>query len=107
MTDYLQVLTATDRRLVADAIAQTLVEERLAACVQVVGPVRSVFRWQGAVETAEEWQCWIKTRRDLYPQVEAAVRRLHNYQTPEILSVAVEAGAAEYLKWLDEQVTLP
>ena len=66
MPDYIQVVTTTEHREDADRIARTLVEERLAACVQVVGPISSTYRWRGAIETAQEWQCWAKSRRDLY-----------------------------------------
>ena len=70
--------------------------------MQVLGPITSVYRWQGQVESAEEWQCLIKTRREFYAQVEDTIRRLHPYQVPEILAAAIDAGSAGYLAWLDE-----
>ena len=75
----------------------------LAACVQIVGPVTSIYRWQGEINTAQEWQCWAKTRRELYDRIEETIRRLHPYQVPEILAVAVTAGNADYLAWLAEE----
>jgi len=104
MPEYIQVVTTIERREEAERIARTLVEERLAACVQVVGPIHSTYRWHGAIETAQEWQCWAKSRRDLYEQIEAAIRRLHSYEVPEILAVPVLAGSAAYLAWLDGQL---
>jgi len=104
MSDYVQVVTTTEKKADAEAIARRLVEQRLAACVQLVGPVTSVYRWKGQVETAEEWQCWAKSRRDRYDAVEAAIRESHPYDEPEILAVEIAAGSASYLRWLDEQV---
>jgi periplasmic divalent cation tolerance protein len=104
MLDYIQVVTTTEHREDAERIARTLVEERLAACVQVVGPISSTYRWRGTIETAQEWQCWAKSRCDLYDQIEQAIRRLHPYEVPEILAVPVLAGSASYLAWLDAEV---
>jgi periplasmic divalent cation tolerance protein len=104
MTDYIQVVTTTGRREEAEAIARRLVEDRLAACAQVLGPITSTYRWQGKIETAEEWQCWAKSRRELYPAIEQAIRRLHPYQVPEILAVPILEGSADYLAWLDGEV---
>ena len=105
MSDYIQVITTTEHKADAETIARLLVEERLAACVQIVGPISSTYRWQGKIETAEEWQCWAKTRRELYEQIEQAIRRLHPYDEPEILAVGILAGSASYLAWLDGEVS--
>ncbi len=104
MTAFVQVSTTTDTESGAQAIAAALVERRLAACVQVSGPVRSVYRWQGAVEQTDEWLCTVKTSASLYPQVEAAIRELHSYECPEIVAVPIVEGSAAYLKWLGEQL---
>jgi len=105
MTDYIQVVTTIARREEAEAIARALVEERLAACVQVLGPITSTYRWKGAVETSEEWQCWAKTRRDLYEKIEQAIGRLHSYEVPEIIAVPILAGSEGYLAWLEEETS--
>jgi len=102
MTDYIQVVTTTARQEDAQTIARTLVEDRLAACVQVLGPVSSTYRWKGQIETSQEWQCWAKSRRELYERIEQAIRRLHPYEVPEILAVEILAGSRSYLAWLDE-----
>jgi periplasmic divalent cation tolerance protein len=104
MTGCIQVVTTTDSQDVAQAIARTLVEDRLAACVQIVGPVTSIYRWQCKIETAQEWQCWAKTRRELYIRVEETIRRLHPYEVPEILALEVSACSADYLAWLDKEL---
>lgn len=103
MADYIQVITTVERQEDAQSIARALVDERLAACVQIIGPVTSIYRWQGKINTAQEWQCWAKTRRDLYDRIEETIRRLHPYQVPEILALAVTAGSPDYLAWLAEE----
>lgn len=104
MTDYVQVLTTIDDEAKAAEIARVLVEERLAACVQVLGPMTSTYRWKGQLETSREWLLAAKTRRDRYDEVETAIRRVHSYEVPEIIAVPVVAGARDYLAWLDGQV---
>jgi periplasmic divalent cation tolerance protein len=106
MSEYIEEVTTTEHREDAERIAQSLVEQRLAACVQIVGPISSTYRWQDAIETAEEWQCWAKTRRELYGQVEQAIRQLHPYEVPEILAIPVLAGSESYLAWLDAELNL-
>ncbi|MDX1664500.1 MAG: divalent-cation tolerance protein CutA, partial [Candidatus Promineifilaceae bacterium] len=86
----------------AGEIARALVERRLAGCVQVVGPITSTYRWQGAVETAQEWLCLIKSNGTLYEELETAIGELHPYDTPEILALPVSAGSVDYLLWLRE-----
>jgi periplasmic divalent cation tolerance protein len=104
MTDAIQIITTTPDKPLALRIAQALVERRLAACVQIFGPVESVYRWQGRVESATEWQCCIKTTRDRYAEVEQAIRGLHAYQVPEILAMPVVEGHLDYLGWLAQSV---
>lgn len=104
MTDCLQIVTTTPSREVGLAIAQALVEQRLAACVQVGGPITSTYHWEGAIETGEEWLCVAKTERRLYAQVEAEIKRLHPYETPEILATEISQGSAKYLAWLASEL---
>lgn len=105
MTEYIQVLTTVPSRDEADRIARTLVDRRLAACVQVLGPIESTYRWRGAVEKSQEWQCAAKSRRELYDRIERAIREVHSYEVPEIIALPIAAAGADYLKWLDEEVT--
>lgn len=102
-TGHIVVLTTFDKREDADRVARILVERRLAACVQMVAPITSVYRWKGAVETAAETLCLIKTRRDLFPQIERAIAELHPYEVPELVALPIEMGAATYLKWIDAE----
>jgi periplasmic divalent cation tolerance protein len=83
-------------------IVRTLVEERLVACGNLVGPIRSIYRWEGAVEDAVEWLLVLKARAADFPAVEARVRMLHAYAVPEVLALPVYGGSAAYLAWLDE-----
>jgi periplasmic divalent cation tolerance protein len=100
MSEPIQVVTTTGSREEADKIAGALVERRLAACVQVVGPITSTYHWQGKLETSQEWLCVIKTLRSRYTPLEAAIRELHSYDVPEILAFGVVAGHRDYLDWL-------
>ncbi len=105
MTEHIQVLTTTDKRDDAIAIANSLVQQRLAACVQILGPITSIYRWKGKVEMAEEWQCWAKSRHDRYVDIEQAIRKIHPYEEPEILAIPITAASASYLAWIDGQVS--
>ena len=84
-------------------MAVALIERRLAACVQVVGPIESWYRWEGRVETATEWLCVAKTTAERYDELEAAIGELHSYDVPEVLAVPVVRGSAAYLRWLGEE----
>ena len=102
MSKHLQVVTTVDTEEKAQEIARALVEQRLAACAQVLGPITSTYRWQGQVETAQEWLCILKTREELYEELEQTLRSIHPYEVPEILATPVAAGNPAYLAWLDE-----
>jgi periplasmic divalent cation tolerance protein len=104
MKTYIQVITTTATREDAEKIARTLIEKRLAACAQIIGPVSSTYRWKGNVETAQEWQCVIKSRQDLFGEIEKTVKAVHPYETPEIIATAISAGSNDYLKWLDDEL---
>ncbi len=82
-------------------IAQALVERQLAACVNLVPGLTSVYRWQGHTETASEVLLLIKTRQAVYPELEAALLALHPYELPEIIAVPIEAGLPAYLSWIE------
>lgn len=100
MSGFIQIITTVETAADAERIATALLEQRLAACVQIVGPITSHYWWQGAIEQATEYQCLIKSRQDLFAAVEAAIVAVHPYQTPEILAMPVVAGGAGYLAWL-------
>ena len=100
MSEFVQVQTTTASEEDARRIAKALVEERLAACVQIVGPITSTYWWQGRIDSSQEWLCCIKTSQALYKRIESTVRTLHPYDEPEILATPVVAGSDGYLKWL-------
>ena len=104
MTDKLLVLSTAGSESEARKIAQTLVERRLAACVNIVPPVQSVYRWEGKVEQAEEYLLLIKTVKGREDRVRAVICELHSYDLPECIAIPIESGSAEYLKWLSDSV---
>ncbi|HVB98671.1 MAG TPA: divalent-cation tolerance protein CutA [Candidatus Dormibacteraeota bacterium] len=105
MTGKLVVLVTCANLREANRIAQTLVGERLAACVNVQkSPVASVYRWQGKVERAREILLLAKTSARLFPRLERRVRQLHSYQTPEIMALPIAAGSRAYLNWIGESL---
>ncbi len=102
MKAYIQISTTTETKEQAQKIAKYLVEQKLAACVQISGPIESIYRWKGKVETANEYLCLIKTRESLFGLVEAAIKQLHPYETPEIIALPIVNGSMEYLSWLND-----
>lgn len=104
MTDKRIVLTTTGSQEEARKIAHALVERRLAACANILGPMESVYRWQGKVETAPEFLLVIKTTAAAFVRVRDAIRELHSYEAPECVMLNIEDGSELYLKWLGESV---
>lgn len=104
MQEYIQVFTTTDKKQDAEKISRVLVEKRLAACIQIIGPVVSTYRWKGNIEKVEEWLCFIKSKKSVYNELERTIKKIHPYQIPEIICVPVIRGSREYLAWLDEEV---
>lgn len=104
MEQFRIVLTTASSRDEAKRIAKALVEERLAACVNLVGGVESIYRWQGEVEEAAEVLLLIKTNVEKIEALETVIRRLHSYEVPEFLIFEVNGGSAAYLKWLDDSL---
>ncbi len=96
----LLVFTNLPDRAAAEKLAEALVAERLAACVNILGPCRSVYRWQGAVHKDEEHLMLIKSTADRYAALEAAIRAAHPYELPEIVAVSIERGLPAYLEWM-------
>ena len=84
----------------AEQIARALVEERLAACVNLIPGVRSIYRWQGKVADEAEWLLVIKSERSRFAAIEARVRALHGYEVPEVIALEIAEGSAPYLEWL-------
>jgi periplasmic divalent cation tolerance protein len=101
------ILVTTGSEEQAVTIARTLVSERLAACVNIVGPVRSIYRWRDTVEDNREYLLIIKTRATSYMKVETRVRELHAYDVPEVLALSVDRGSPPYIQWLLDSTRPP
>ncbi len=97
---YIIVLVTTSNKQEAETIARKLLEQKLIACANIVGPVSSHFHWSGKVEHAEEFLVFMKSRLDLFEAVSEQVKTLHSYEVPEILALPVVAGSKGYLDWL-------
>ena len=89
----------------AQLIAQTLIEEQLAACVNILPHVTSVYRWQGKIEQDQESLLLIKTRSDRFTKLQETIKKLHPYELPELIAVAVSDGSDDYLRWIDRSLS--
>jgi len=105
VTDKIVVLSTCSSPEEAEKVARKLVEERLAACVNIVNGVRSIYRWQEKVEDASEWLLIIKTRRGLFERVRAQIERIHSYDVPEVVALPIVEGSEGYLDWLDKETS--
>jgi periplasmic divalent cation tolerance protein len=105
MPEFIIVFVTAGSPAEADHLARVLVEERLAACANRIGPIQSVYRWEGKLEQSEEHLLIIKTPRELFAALEKRVRELHSYSVPEIVAVPIVDGSQDYLRWLGEQAT--
>jgi periplasmic divalent cation tolerance protein len=104
MNQYVQITTTTGKRQDAEQIAAELVSRRLAGCAQITGPITSTFRWQGKVETAEEWMCMAKTSLEKLDGIQKAFETIHPYEVPELIATPIVDGSDAYLRWLGEQL---
>jgi periplasmic divalent cation tolerance protein len=104
MSELIQISTTAGTREVAERIAVELVDRRLAACVHVGGPIQSTYRWQGKVESAEEWTCVAKTSREQIAAIQELLKSLHPYEVPELVAMPIVGGSDAYLKWVEEQL---
>lgn len=104
MTEFIQVITTVEEKDDAQEIASSIVGKRLAGCVQVIGPITSTYWWENEIETAQEWLCVIKSRKDLYEDLEQAIQQVHPYDVPEILATPVVVGSQSYLTWLNSEL---
>lgn len=106
-TDVVVALTTCAGRAEAEALANALVEEQLCACVNIVGPITSVYRWQGKVERGEEFLCIAKTLASMVAPLQARLPQLHGYDVPELVVLPVTAGLPSYLAWVGSSVGAP
>ncbi len=104
MPEHKLILSTAGSKEEAAKIADTLVGERLAACVNIIGPIDSVYRWQGNAERAQEFLFLIKTTSALSQRAQTRIRELHSYELPEAIEISISGGSAEYLSWISESV---
>ena len=102
MSDPIVVLVTCGSEEEALKIANILVEDRLAACVNLVAPIRSIYRWEGKIWDEKEWLLVIKTQKHRFEELEKKVKSLHSYSVPEIISLPIVEGSPSYLNWLEE-----
>lgn len=100
---YIQIQTTCASEEEAQKIAAAVVDKRLAACAQVTGPITSTYRWEGNVETTQEWLCTIKTMHERFPAIRDAILEIHSYQIPQIVTLPIIDGNNAYLDWLSDQ----
>ncbi|MEM0275253.1 MAG: divalent-cation tolerance protein CutA [Nitrososphaerota archaeon] len=104
MMEFIQVITTIDSKEKAEEICRILLEERLAACVQIIGPVDSFYWWKGELEHSREWICLIKSSREVYGDLEKKILEHHPYEVPEIIVLPVIEGYRKYLDWLSSEL---
>jgi len=104
MTDKIVVLSACDSEEQAAQVARALVDQRLAACVNIIPGARSIYRWKGQIEDTSEWLLVIKSRRDLFDSLRAAIGKIHSYEVPELLALPIVDGSENYLSWVDREL---
>ena len=102
--EYVQVVCTVGTELEAERIARAVVEQRLAACVQIIAPVQSIYWWRGAIERSTEWMCVMKTKWEKFEGLRRAIREQHTYETPEIIATPIVGGDEAYLAWIEEEV---
>ena len=100
-TDLIVVTTTTENQEEALRIAKTMIEKRLAACSQVEGPIESIYRWQGKVDSTQEWRLTLKTIAANYPLIKKEIKAIHSYNLPEIIATQITHGCPEYLSWIE------
>jgi periplasmic divalent cation tolerance protein len=103
MEEAIHITTTADKREIMEKIGRHLVERRLASCVQIMGPMKSIYWWKGKVEEADEWLCVIKSRASHYEAIEKEITRLHPYELPEIVAMRIEKGLPGYMRWIIEE----
>jgi len=99
---YIQVFTTIDSKVRAETLAKTLLEKRIAGCIQIIGPITSIYWWNNKIEREKEWILLIKSREKNYKEIERTIKEIHPYQIPEIIAVPIISDSRNYLNWLDK-----
>jgi periplasmic divalent cation tolerance protein len=106
MADFMQVVSTVDSEEAAEQLARGITGARLAACVQIVGPIKSVYWWQGELAEAREWQLIMKTTTARIAELEDYIKENHSYDTPEITATVISGGSYEYLDWITAETRI-
>ncbi len=106
MLKYIQITTTVPKLNNAKEISDRILNEKLAACVQILGPIKSIYWWKNKIEKKEEWLCIIKTRNKLFKIIERFIKNIHPYEVPEIISTPIINGSYEYLSWINNEVKI-
>jgi periplasmic divalent cation tolerance protein len=104
VTDKVVIMVTAASQDECQKIARHLVEAKLAACVNITQPIESIYRWEGKIADEQEYQLLIKSTRELFPEIEAVIRKLHSYHTPEIICLPIVGGSRNYLEWVGNSV---
>jgi periplasmic divalent cation tolerance protein len=100
---FIQVFTALPTKTATEKIAKILVQEKLAACVQILGPIESIYKWKGKLEKSKEWLCIIKAAENNFNKIEEKIKSVHSYEIPEIIAVPIIYGNRAYLEWMEKR----
>lgn len=101
MKKYIQITTTVSKFDEVKIIADNILDKKIAACVQIIGPIKSLYWWKNKKENEEEWICLIKTKKQLFKKIEKLIKDLHPYELPEIIATPIINGSKEYLRWID------
>lgn len=104
MTDKVVIMVTASSRRECRKIARRLIEDKLAACVNITQPIQSVYRWEGKIDEGKEFLMFIKTKRDLFQQIRSEIALIHSYHTPEIICLPIIDGSPNYLQWVADSV---
>lgn len=104
MLKYIQITTTVSKLKNAKEISDRILNEKLASCVQITGPIKSIYWWKNKIEKKEEWLCIIKTKKKLFKIIEKFIKNIHAYEIPEIIATPIINGSMEYLNWIDNEV---
>ena len=103
MHKYIQITTTVSKLDEAKRIADNILNKKIAACVQILGPIKSIYWWKNKKENKEEWLCVIKTKKQLFNKISEIIKKIHSYELPEIIAIPIINGSNEYLKWIDNE----
>jgi periplasmic divalent cation tolerance protein len=103
MNGIIQIVTTIDDKEKAQHIGKQLVQKRFASCVQIAGPIKSIYWWKGQIKEVVEWQCIIKSKKSHYKKIEEEIKRIHHYELPEIIAIDIDTALTGYAKWVEEE----